>query len=103
MGHSPFIDTLYNLFQTGGEWVLFVLAGLGVLSIGVFMERLFFYMRRRVDSTGFGKEVVEVLNAKDIDAALETEQRQPGFPKCWWCGKGLVEFLRKVVKIAKGK
>ena len=71
MGHSPFVDTLYNIFQTGGEWVLFVLAGLGILSIGVFMERLFFYMRRRVDSVDFGAKIVENLNANDLDAALE--------------------------------
>ncbi len=99
MGHSPFIDTLYNLFQTGGEWVLFVLAGLGVLSIGVFMERLFFYMRRRVNSSGFGQEIVEALNAKDIDAALELRKDSQA-PEVLVVREGLVNFTqgRKIAK-----
>jgi biopolymer transport protein ExbB/TolQ len=55
------------IFQS--EWVLWLLFGLSALSIGVMIERAFFYRRHRVDVEALRSELGRLLDAGDFDAA----------------------------------
>jgi biopolymer transport protein ExbB/TolQ len=48
-----FADVLQDLFiGIGVDWVLYILVGLSVFSVGVILERWVFYLRRRVSPDG---------------------------------------------------
>ncbi|OGQ92274.1 MAG: hypothetical protein A2284_03535 [Deltaproteobacteria bacterium RIFOXYA12_FULL_61_11] len=69
------VKTLLELpvFQT--EWVLWLLLGLSVASIGVILERLVFYRRHRVDVEALRKDFGAALDRGDFAAAAEGLRR----------------------------
>jgi biopolymer transport protein ExbB len=74
MNHSAnggLIQTLLSLpiFQT--EWVLWLLIGLSILSVGVMIERVLFYMKRAVPIETVRREITRALGAGDLDAAAK--------------------------------
>jgi biopolymer transport protein ExbB/TolQ len=66
---SPLIQTILGLpiFQT--EWVLYLLLLLSVVSIGVMIERWFFYQRRSVDVDAIRDALSKDLDQGDFEAA----------------------------------
>jgi biopolymer transport protein ExbB/TolQ len=60
------------VFQT--EWVLYLLIGLSIVSIGVMFERWFFYRRRTIDVDGVRDALTKSLEAGDLNAAAATLQ-----------------------------
>src|SRR5262249_40368892 len=56
---------------SGAGWVLWLLIGISVLSIGVMLERLFVFSIRRDDVETLTKEVDQLLRRGDIDAARD--------------------------------
>jgi biopolymer transport protein ExbB/TolQ len=57
------------IFET--EWVLWLLLGLSVVSIGIMIERVFFYRRHRVDIDAVREELTRHLDAGDFDGAAK--------------------------------
>jgi biopolymer transport protein ExbB len=55
----------------GAEWVLWLLVGLSVLSVGVMIERALFYYRRRLDAERFAQELVQALAQDQVEPLVE--------------------------------
>jgi biopolymer transport protein ExbB/TolQ len=66
---SSLIRTILGLPIFKTEWVLYLLIGLSVISIGVIIERWFFYRRRSIDVDGVRDALTRSLDAGDLDAA----------------------------------
>lgn len=66
---SSLVQTILGLpiFQT--EWVLYLLLALSVISIGVMLERWFFYRTRSVDVDGIRDALSKSLEKGDFEAA----------------------------------
>ena len=68
-----FADVLQDLFiGIGVDWVLYILVGLSVLSIGVILERWVFYVRRRVTPDQVGG----LLKGRDEGIAADSMERR---------------------------
>ena len=63
------VQKLLAIAQVSGQAVLYVLLALSVLSIGVVVERWWYFRSRRIDATAMGRRIVEFLRAGDIDGA----------------------------------
>ena len=59
------IQKLLAIAQVAGGVVLYLLLGLSVLSIGMIIERWWFFSRRRVDTDQLGREVLKRLDSAD--------------------------------------
>jgi len=66
---SSLVQTILGLplFQT--EWVLYLLLGLSVISIGVMLERWFFYRTRNIDVDAIRDSLSKSLEKGDFEAA----------------------------------
>lgn len=63
------IGTLLSLPIFQAEWVLWLLIGLSVVSVGIMIERLVFYRRHRVDVDELRRGFGERLDAGDYESA----------------------------------
>lgn len=72
---SSLIQTILGLpiFQT--EWILYLLLGLSVISIGVMVERWFFFQRRRIDVDAIRDALSKSLEKGDFEAASALLQK----------------------------
>ena len=59
------VQKLLAIAQVAGSVVLYLLLGLSVLSIGMIIERWWFFRRRRVDVDQLGREVLRRLDEDD--------------------------------------
>ena len=73
--NSTLIQTILGLpiFQT--EWVLYLLLGLSVISIGVMLERWLFYWRRSIDIDVIREALSKTLDRGDFQAAATELQK----------------------------
>ena len=62
---------------TGAEWIMYLLIGLSVLSVGVTIERWLFYRQRAVDTEPLRHQLQELLGNRHIDEALTLAQALP--------------------------
>lgn len=62
------MDKLLDIAGVGGTVVLVILLALSVISIGIIIERLVYFRRRRVDAVALAKDVQKKLAAGDQDA-----------------------------------
>jgi biopolymer transport protein ExbB/TolQ len=60
------IKELLNIAELVGTAVLYVLMALSVISLGITIERLVYYARRRVDAAALGKALAARLREKDL-------------------------------------
>ena len=60
------IKELLNIAETVGTAVLYLLIALSVLSLAITIERLVYYLRRRVDAASLGKALAARLREKDL-------------------------------------
>lgn len=63
------IEQLKKVALLGSEWVLYLLLLLSVVSIGIMLERYFYFRRRRADLGELRKELLNHLNADDVAGA----------------------------------
>ncbi len=62
---------------TGAEWIMYLLLGLSVLSVGVTVERWLFYRRNTVDAEPPGRRLQELLRGGRTDEALALAESLP--------------------------
>jgi biopolymer transport protein ExbB len=63
-------DRILSFTLLGSEWVLWVLVGLSILSVGVMVERaLFFSSKGKLDFETLGKELLRFLRVGDVAGA----------------------------------
>ena len=60
---------LLKLAAVGGQWIMWLLVVVSVLSLGVIFDRWLFFRRRRVDVEALGAEVIGHLQRGDREAA----------------------------------
>jgi len=70
MHDSSLVKTLLGLPVFQSEWVLYLLLGLSVLSIGVIIERWAFYQRHAVDADQLRRALQKALDQADLEAAV---------------------------------
>jgi biopolymer transport protein ExbB/biopolymer transport protein TolQ len=63
------IEKLVYVAQLGAQAVLYLLMALSVLSIGVIIERWWFFRRRRVDAIALSDELGQLLRTGDLAGA----------------------------------
>jgi biopolymer transport protein ExbB len=73
--NSPIIQTILALPIFRTEWVLYLLLGLSVASIGVMIERWFFYRRRGIDLDSIRAALSKSLDAGDYEGAMAALQK----------------------------
>ena len=73
--NSPIIQTILALPIFRTEWVLYLLLGLSVVSIGVMIERWFFYRRRAIDLDSIRAALSRSLDAGDYEGAIAALQK----------------------------
>lgn len=56
----------------GGEWVLWLLVGLSLVSFAVLFDRVIFYLRTRESLPNIEPKLIQALGNDDIDAARST-------------------------------
>jgi biopolymer transport protein ExbB/TolQ len=72
---SPLIQTILGLPVFKTEWVLYLLLGLSIISIGVMLERWFFYRRRAIDVDAIRDALSKSLNKGNYEAAATELQK----------------------------
>ena len=63
------IQKLLLAAQTGATLVMYVLIALSVISIGIIIERAWYFSRRRFNLTAASKALTGPLRARDLEAA----------------------------------
>jgi biopolymer transport protein ExbB/TolQ len=63
------VQTLLGLPIFNSEWVLYLLLGLSVISVGVALERWFFYRKRKVDTAALRITLTKQLDRGDFAGA----------------------------------
>lgn len=69
------IGAFMSFADLGAEWVMWLMIILGFVAIALFFERLRLYMRTRVDAPAIARDLVQLLDAKDLDKAREKVKR----------------------------
>src|SRR3954470_24261751 len=77
----------------GSEWVLWLLVGLSVLSVGVMVERALFLMSTRTDFDGIAKELLSLLKTGDLTGARRALAGQRA-PESQVAAAGLEQYTR---------
>jgi biopolymer transport protein ExbB/biopolymer transport protein TolQ len=72
------VQKLLSIAQVGGQAVLYVLLSLSVLSIGIVLERWWYFKKRRIDAPRVGRRLVELLKKNDLDGARAYLKSLPG-------------------------
>jgi biopolymer transport protein ExbB/biopolymer transport protein TolQ len=72
------VQKLLSIAQVGGQAVLYILLALSVLSIGVIIERWWYFRKRRIDATAVGRKLVEFLRKGEEDEARAYLKKLPG-------------------------
>ncbi len=72
------VQKLLSVAQVGGQAVLYVLLALSVLSVGLVIERWWYFRTRRIDAPLLARRIVEFLRKDDIKSAQELLARTPG-------------------------
>jgi biopolymer transport protein ExbB len=67
----------HAIAATGAEWIMYLLIGLSVLSVGVTIERWLFYRKHAVEAEPLKRQLQELLRNQQADAALSLAQNLP--------------------------
>ncbi len=74
---SPFVD----FALLGANWVLWLLVGLSVLSIGIMIDRALWFRRRAGDPDTFTRGLRKAWRAGEVDAFLARNQGAAAIPE----------------------
>ena len=69
METNSLVKTLLDLPIFQSEWVLYLLIVLSLVSIGVIIERFFFYQKHSIDADAVRRELAKALDKGDFEAA----------------------------------
>src|SRR5579871_5027354 len=72
------VQKLLSIAQVGGQAVLYILLALSVLSIGIVIERWWWFRKRRIDAAPLGRKLIELLRKDDLPGAKKLLQATPG-------------------------
>jgi biopolymer transport protein ExbB len=88
-------EQFMNFTLLGAEWVLWLLIGLSVLSIGVMIERALFFRARAIDSEQIIGDLKKAFEAEDTDKFNKTWKGSEAMPAIVAC-RGLAEAERGI-------
>ncbi len=71
------VEKLLKVALLGSSWVMYLLLGLSVFSIGAMIERALFFRKRRDDIDELGEKLVALLEGGDRDGAVELLKKSP--------------------------
>ncbi len=74
-GNGSLVQTLLGLPIFRSEWVLWLLIALSLVSVGVMLERWFFYRARRIDIDAVRDALAKALDKGDFQAAAAVLQK----------------------------
>src|SRR5450631_3590720 len=63
------MQKLVLVASTGATAVLYMLLALSVFSVGVVLERWWYFRRRKLDVAGMGNEIEKCLRKQDVEGA----------------------------------
>ncbi|MCU1283211.1 MAG: MotA/TolQ/ExbB proton channel family protein [bacterium] len=72
------VQKLLSIAQVSGQAVLYILLALSVVSIGIILERLVYFARRKIDAAAVGRKIVDYLREGDVDGARGYLSTLPG-------------------------
>jgi biopolymer transport protein ExbB/biopolymer transport protein TolQ len=72
------IKKLLAIATIGGPAILYLLLLLSVISIGVCIERWYYFYKRRIDAVSIGRKLVALLRRGDLEAAQKLLRETPG-------------------------
>jgi len=75
MNTQQLVERLQRIASGGGGWVLWLMIGLSVISVGIMLERLLFFVSRRDDVDGLTDKLIALLRKKDLTGAKELLSR----------------------------
>jgi biopolymer transport protein ExbB len=71
------VDKLLSMTLLGSEWVLWLLIILSVVSVGIMIERIFYFRQLRIDFAAFSRDLDVHLGKGDLQAARKLCQASP--------------------------
>jgi biopolymer transport protein ExbB/TolQ len=71
------IEKLLKVALLGSSWVMYLLLGLSVFSIGAMIERLLYFRKRNDDIDELGERLIALLEAGDRDGAATLLKNSP--------------------------
>jgi biopolymer transport protein ExbB/TolQ len=86
--------------QLGAEWVLWLLIGLSVLSVGIMIDRVLWFRRRETDTERFTRELRGAFERGEIDR-LETKYKDDEAVPVRVAMRGLSERARGAEAVAE--
>src|SRR6476659_5074090 len=66
--------------QLGAEWVLWLMIGLSVLSVGIMIDRALWFQRRNLDVDQFTRELRGAFERDEIDRIEKKYKDDPAIP-----------------------
>lgn len=73
------VQSLLRITSLGSKWVLWLLLGLSVVSLGVILERAVFFFLERRKSRQFREGLLDLLQQADWEGALAACKHKPSF------------------------
>ena len=77
MEQIKIVEALLGFTLFGAEWVLWLLIGLSILSIGIILERSIFFFRLKSDFPTLSRKLSECLKQGELDKAKELCVQDP--------------------------
>ena len=71
------VSALLQFTLFGSEWVLWMLVVLSIISIGIMLERMFYYWRLRINFAHFSEDITRLLLKDDYDSIAALCERTP--------------------------
>ena len=102
MNTQQLVERLQRIASGGGGWILWLMLILSVVSIGIMLERLVFFVARREDVDALTDKLIKLLTVDDLEGAKALLGKSKSIeaavmlPCVDWTPKG-VEAFREVV------
>jgi len=71
------VDKLLSMTLLGSEWVLWLLIILSVVSVGIMIERIFYFRQLQIDFAAFSRDLDTHLGKGDLESARKLCQASP--------------------------
>ncbi len=74
------VQTFVDFALLGADWVMWLLVGLSVVSIGVMIDRALWLRRRDTDTLGFVRDLRKAWRGGDLESFAERHRRDDAVP-----------------------